>query len=292
MYRLNVIGCGKVGRTLTRLFVEKGLVSRLCLVSRSLDSAKSARDFIGLGDPKNSIAELPAADVWMIAAGDARLSAIARELADVGAQSSRNLIFHCSGAVDSSVLLPLRARSVLLGSVHPIRSFADPELAHRLFCGTSCALEGEPEAIELLHALFSAIGAETFELSAESKSRCHAGHVIVSNYLVALLDVGRRVYESAGVPDDSIDSFMSSLAQGTVENVKALGIAGALTGPIVRGEIATVSQQLESLRQEPKLSDAASVYSLMGQVATRIAERKGALSCEDVKRLTELLQGR
>jgi len=144
--------------------------------------------------------------------------------------------------------------------------------------------------LERLRVLFEAIGGRTFELAAESKTLCHAGHVIVSNYLVALLDVGRRVYESAGVPRDCIDSFMVSLARGTLENVQALGTTAALTGPIARGEVETVWRQLEVLRADASLVESGAVYALLGLIATQIAERRGALSADDIQRLRELLE--
>lgn len=294
MYRLNVIGCGKVGRTLARLLSEKGLVTTLSMVSGSRESALEARDFVGAGEVNKDISDLPAADIWMIAVGDSKLSAMSRDLLNFGRVGEESVVFHCSGAVGSSVFAPLRDRGASVGSVHPIRSFADPALAHASFAGTYCALEGDQQAITQLRPLFEALGARTFELSAESKTRCHAGHVIVSNYLVALLDIGRGVYEAAGVPRDFIDEFMLSLAQGTLENVRSLGTTEALTGPIVRGEIDTVKKQLDNLRQEHAIegvSLGAPVYALLGQVALQIAERKAALSRTEVERLRALLAG-
>jgi len=292
MYRLNVIGCGKVGRVLARLLLDSGLISTLSMVSRSGGSARSAREFIGAGELTESIADLPPADLWMVTVGDAGIAAAVGELVQSGGLKPGNIVFHCSGALASEVLAPLRTSGACVGSAHPIRSFADPELAYRAFPGTSCSLEGEPIAVDRLRVLFEAIGGRTFELAAESKSLCHAGHVIVSNYLVALLDIGRRVYESAGVPRDCIDNFMVSLARGTLENVQALGTTAALTGPIVRGEVETVRKQLEGLRTEAALAEGESVYALLGLIATQIADRKGALSSDDIRQLRELLGAR
>lgn len=294
MYRLNVIGCGKVGRTLTRLLSNKGLVTTLSMVSGSPESARAARDFIGAGEVKRDILDLPASELWMITVGDSRLAAIGRELVNSRRIGEGSVVFHCSGAVGSSVFAPLRNCGASVASIHPIKSFADPELACASFAGTYCALEGDQWATTQIRPLFEAIGARIFEISEDSKTRCHAGHVIVSNYLVALLDIGRGVYEAAGVPSDSIDDFMLSLAQGTLENVRSLGTTEALTGPIVRGDIDTVRKQLDNLRQDPTseaVSRAAPVYALLGQVALQISERKAALSPIEVERLRALLAG-
>lgn len=295
MYRLNVIGCGKVGRTLARLLNEAGLVTTLSMVSGSPESALSARDFIGMGELKSDISELPPADLWMIATGDSRLSSVCVELHNSAQVVQGSVVFHCSGAVSSSVLAPLGAKGAFVGSVHPIRSFADPVIAHSSFSGTYCALEGDPQAVERMRPLFEALGARTFELSQESKTRCHAGHVMVSNYLVALLDIGRRVYETAGVPNHLIDGVMLSLAHGALTNITSLGTTNALTGPIVRGEFDTVKAQLDALRQksvEGQADVSAGVYALLGQVALQIAERKGTLAPEEIARLRTLLTER
>ncbi len=294
MYRLNVIGCGKVGRTLARLLSEKGLVTTISMVSGSPESALAARDFVGAGEVKGDISDLPPSDLWMVAVSDSRLSAISQDLVDSARVGEESVVFHCSGAVGSSVFASLRDRGASVASVHPIRSFADPALASTSFDGTYCAIEGDQRATTQLRPLFESLGARTFEISADSKTRCHAGHVIVSNYLVALLDIGRGVYEAAGVPRDFIDEFMLSLAQGTLENVRSLGTTDALTGPIVRGDVDTVKKQLDNLRQEHTtegVSLGAAVYALLGQVTLQIAERKDALSPVQIERLRALLVG-
>jgi len=292
MYRLNVIGCGKVGRALARLLGEKRLVTTICMVSGSVQSAQAARDFVGVGEIKATLSELPPADLWMITVGDSRLLTISRELLNSGRVADDSVVFHCSGAVGSSVLAPLREQGAVVGSAHPIRSFADPELACASFAGTYCAIEGDQRATTRLRQLFEALGARTFEIPEESKTRCHAGHVMVSNYLVALLDIARGVYETAGVPSDCIADFMVSLAQSTLENVRGLGTTAAVTGPIVRGDIDIVKKQLDSLRQEDMtkaVSLAAPVYALLGQVAVQISERKAVLSPSELERLSAAL---
>jgi predicted short-subunit dehydrogenase-like oxidoreductase (DUF2520 family) len=265
------------------------------MVSGSPESARSARDFIGTGELKRDISELPSADLWMVATGDSRFASVCAELLKSDRIEDGNIVFHCSGAVSSSVFDPLKGKGALVGSVHPIRSFADPAMAHRSFTGTYCALEGDPSALERLGSLFEGLGARIFELSKESKTRCHAGHVIVSNYLVALLDIGRRVYETAGVPSHVIDDVMLSLAHSAIANITSLGTTNALTGPIVRGEFDTVKAQLDALRPESEEGEAdvsAAVYASLGQAALQIAERKGTLSSEEITRLRTLLKER
>jgi predicted dinucleotide-binding enzyme len=75
-----IICCGRVGRTLGRLWQAKGCYRIEGVVTHSVQTAQEAVDFMGAGQAVASLAELPAADVWMLAVPDDRLAAAALAL--------------------------------------------------------------------------------------------------------------------------------------------------------------------------------------------------------------------
>jgi predicted short-subunit dehydrogenase-like oxidoreductase (DUF2520 family) len=239
---LNIVGAGHVGRALGRLFDARGVFAVQDVLTRSVASAQAAVAFIGAGRAVESIAGLRPARVWMLAVLDDRIADIARQLA-ASADIKGAVVFHCSGAKASAELEALRASGAFVASVHPVRSFADPQQVAAAFDGTFCGVEGDAEALALLDPAFAAIGARTVAIDASAKTVYHAASVFASNYLVTVLDAALRAYQAAGIPEDVARELARPLATETLANVFRLGPETALTGPIARGDAATVARQ-------------------------------------------------
>lgn len=286
---INIIGCGRVGRTLGSLFVRNSLFTKVTICNRSEESSARAVAFIPSAVAVPDVAELPEADAWMIACADGAIAPSAQRLAKIASVTPGTLVFHVSGALSSNELAPLKERGAVLGSLHPVRSIASPELVVTSFTGTACAIEGEPEAVAALRLLVEKIGGKSFQVDSRAKLICHAGHVFASNYLVVLIDIARRLYAEAGIPSDVVETMLPPIVRGAVDNVCALGTTEALTGPVVRGEVDLVRKQLGAL-QELQPEVAALYRELVGQ-ATDVAARRGNLEPEPLVALRRIARG-
>lgn len=245
---LNLVGAGHVGRTLGRVFHERGVFALHDVLTRSRASAQDAVGFIGAGQPADNLGAMRRADVWMLAVNDDLIAPVCAELAATHDLTGA-VLFHCSGAKASSELLAASRAGALVASVHPVRSFADPDSVARAFEGTFCGIEGAAEALALLEPAFEAAGAKLVRIDAAAKTVYHAAAVFASNYLVTVLDAALRAYQAAGVPEDVARELARPLATETLANVFRLGPAGALSGPVARGDFATVARQQEALTQ-------------------------------------------
>lgn len=239
---LNIVGAGHVGRTLGRLFAARGVWAPQDVLTRTEASARAAVDFIGAGRVAEDIGALRPANVWMLAVADDAIGAVAAALAHA-VPFAGAVVFHCSGAKASSELAPLRAAGAGVASVHPVRSFADPATVAASFDGTFCGVEGDAAALALLLPAFEAIGARPVRIDAAAKTVYHAASVFASNYLVTVLDAALRAYQAAGIPSDVARELARPLAGETLANVLRLGPETALSGPIARGDAATVARQ-------------------------------------------------
>jgi predicted short-subunit dehydrogenase-like oxidoreductase (DUF2520 family) len=240
---LNIIGCGHVGSTLGKLWVLNQTFTLQDVLNRSVDSATRAVSCIGAGRAVEAYAALRPADIYLIAALDDQIMQCCEALAHTGHLRAGSVVFHCSGALRSSVLQAAIDRGAAVASIHPIRSFASPEQVVREFAGTWCGVEGDPVALEILNPAFSAIGAQLVPIKSDAKVLYHSAAVFACNYLVSLLDVAQAAYVQAGIAPDIALKLMAPLVRETVENVIRLGPAAALTGPIARGDLATVERQ-------------------------------------------------
>jgi predicted short-subunit dehydrogenase-like oxidoreductase (DUF2520 family) len=270
--RLNIIGCGNVGKTLGRMWASNQTLLIQDVLNRSLESSQKAVSFIGAGRAVQDYAALRPADIYLIGTSDDQIVQCCEQLARVGLLSPDTVVFHCSGALGSAVLKPALEHGAAIASVHPIRSFATPEQVAQNFSGTYCGVEGDARAAGPLNEVFTAIGAHMLPINPDYKMVYHSAAVFACNYLVTLLDVAMQAYGKAGIPPDAALKLMEPLVRETVDNVFGLGPADALTGPIARGDVATAVKQYREVNAWNKLYGR--VYKQLGKLTAVLASRR------------------
>lgn len=268
---LNIVGAGHVGRTLGRLFAAHGVFAVQDVLTRSLAGAEEAVRFIGAGRALAQASSLRPAQAWMLAVGDDQIAPACAALAAAGLLDGA-VVFHCSGAKASSELQAASGAGATVASVHPVRSFADPENVAAAFAGTWCGVEGDAAALALLAPAFEAIGARLVTIDAAAKTVYHAASVFASNYLVTVLDAALRAYAAAGVPPEVARELAQPLAGESLANVFRLGPAAALSGPVARGDFATVARQQAAVSGWD--APTGRLYEALVEAATALAERK------------------
>lgn len=269
---LALIGGGKVARTLAHLWHAENTVAVQDVLDLSQSSAQEAVDFIGAGTAIDNPQQLRHADIVLIGTPDDQIGASCERLSASSRIRAGSIVFHCSGALPSSVLQSAQASGAAIASVHPVRSFARPVEVARNFAGTWCGVEGERQALDMLRPLFAAIGARFVEIDARQKVLYHAGAVFASNYLVTLLDTAVQAYGEAGVPPDIALKMMAALVRETTENVLQIGPERALTGPIARGDVETVLRQYRAVRHWDRRFGA--LYGMLGKLTVALARRR------------------
>lgn len=270
---LNIIGCGRAGRTLARLFGATRVLALQDLLDRTPEGARECAEFAGAGRAAATLQEARPAELWLIATPDGAIAAAAEALAGSGLLRPGDAVFHLSGAHPATLLAPAAERGAAVASVHPVKSLADPAAAAASFAGTWCGMEGDAQALAVLKPAFAALGARLFDVDARHKTIYHAASVLVCNDLVALMEAGLRAYAKGGLPREQALKVMEPLVRETVDNVFRLGTEGALTGPVARGDLATVARQLDALAAWD--GDVAAVYRALGRFALALARARG-----------------
>ena len=290
MKTLNVVGAGRVGRTLASLWEEKHTFAVQDVLDGKIDGARGAVAFIGDGVAVAALQAMRPADVWMITTPDRGIVPAADALVSGGLLRAGDVVFHCSGSLASSELSAAAMLGVHVASVHPLKTFADPREAVRTFTGTYCAAEGDRVALDVLVPAFERIGARVSSIDPQFKTIYHAASVVVCNYLAALLETGLRCYEKAGLERETATAVMQPIVRETLENVLELGTSTALTGPIARGDDAVVASHLRALDEwNPRI---ASIYRELGRVALELARRRGEADREALLRIEAILDAR
>jgi predicted short-subunit dehydrogenase-like oxidoreductase (DUF2520 family) len=268
---LNLIGAGHVGRVLGRLLARDGHFRIQQVLTRSARSAHEAVTFIGAGIAVEAYDQLRPAAVHLLAVGDDQIEPACAALARA-VPLKDSVVFHCSGALASDRLQAARDAGALVASVHPIRSFADPAAVAAQFSGTFCGVEGDPAALAVLTPALQAIGAQPVAIDAAAKTVYHAAAVFASNYLVTVLDAALRAYQAAGIPEPVARQMAQPLAAESMANVFRLGAAAALSGPVARGDFATVARQQRAVEEWDAATGA--LYQALVPPTVDLARRK------------------
>jgi len=277
---VGVVGAGRTGRALGRLIHRAGIPIG-AVVSRTMERAREAVRFIGDGTPAAGRPPGTCSGLVLICVPDGAIAAVAAELDVVPG----TVVAHVAGALGCEAVSG--ARGAEPGSLHPLRSFADPDRAAASFAGTACAVEGSPRAARELKELVRQIGGVPLDVAPGGKPLYHAGAVFASNYIVALFHAAERLFEAAGVPPAAGRAALARLAAGTLENLEAEGTPGALTGPVERGDDGTLARHLEALRRaRPELAEA---YAALGRIALGLARAKGSVDLAAAERVAKVL---
>jgi predicted short-subunit dehydrogenase-like oxidoreductase (DUF2520 family) len=221
-------------------------------------------------------------DVLLLAVPDDAVFGTARELATSGLIGSRQAVLHLSGVLDRSALRALDQSGAALGSFHPLQTLTDPETAPTRLQGAVVTVEGDDRAVQAGENLGRALGLRPIRIASESKIRYHAGAVFASNYIVAVAEVARQILVDAGLPPESAWQGLQGLIRGTCESLAAGAPVTALTGPISRGDVATLRKHLAVLQGEQAI-----LYRALGRVALDLT----ALDSERSSAMEEVLKG-
>ena len=269
MQNLNIIGAGRVGQTLGRLWHSQGVFVLQDVLTNSEATARVACDFMGAGTAVTEAPRMRPADAWMLAVPDAQIAATAETLAAQTQHLPPATVFHCSGAQSAALLAPLAAKGWHCASAHCILSFASAQAALQQFPGTPCALEGDVLAVQQLHQAFSAIEARCFAVNSQDKLLYHAAAVFATNFLPVLQSVAEAAWTASGVPLELLPGLRASLLANAVANITRLGPAGALTGPAARGDVTAIAKQAAAVNHWDAKAGAA--YEALSALALRMA---------------------
>jgi predicted short-subunit dehydrogenase-like oxidoreductase (DUF2520 family) len=218
--RLGVIGAGRLGTALTSALREAGYP---------------------VGGPARR-GEVPAGcHALLLCVPDAEIGAAAR-----AAAGEAPFVGHTSGATP---LAAMAAAGADLFGLHPLQSFTGDE-SLEAFGGAGCAIAGtSPEALALALRLAGDLGMTAFEIDDSGRAAYHAAASLASNFLVTLEAAAERVAAGAGLEAEEARAVLAPLVERTVRNWTKLGPERALTGPVARGDDATVAAQRAAVEE-------------------------------------------
>ncbi len=288
-----IIGAGRVGSAVGFLLNRAGY--RVTgVASRSMKSAEKAVAFIGKGEPTADATKAAAqAEIILITTPDRSIREVCDKIVAGGGAKAGSLVVHTSGSCTLDLLDSATKRGAKRAVIHPLQSVPSSEQGIQVLPGSYFRIEADPEAREAARDIVRALGGielvmPKWSSDKDSAALYHAGAVAVSNFFVALVDYSLKFFGALGAEKAEALKAVLPLIRGTLQNIETLGIPGALTGPIMRGDVETVRGHLEAM--EKRTPELISLYKELARQTIQVARDKGSIDRQKTEELLRLVK--
>jgi len=277
---ISITGAGRVGQTFAKRLRKLGW--RIgAVVTRSRGSARAAVRAIGAGTPHAALTpEVLDADVILLSVPDDVLENVAQKLAKIGGAVFPSLgflktfrgkiVLHTSGALDHRVLAPLARHGAATGSMHPMQTFSGrgaPRLDGVIF-----SIEGAPPARRAAQKIAHALGGTPVIIHASDKPAYHASGTSVAGHALALVESAIQTLMEIGFTRPRANQALLPLIRQMLDNYESLGPHGAWTGPLSRGDYATISKHVKALLRFPR--EFRDAYAALALLSARVLSKQ------------------
>ena len=268
-----VVGAGPVATALAGA-MRLGGVPVLGLWARRSAPARAAGSAAGVAAFSSAPPDiLLEAEVVILAVRDGMIGEVAQMLVGTGLVNKRHVLLHCAGAASAEEVLGNVAAAVGgIGTLHPLSAISDGRTAMRALKGTVFGVEGNEAGRAMAAKLVHALGGIVLALDGTQMASYHCAAALASNYIVAAIDAAAQVLAQAGVSAEQAAHALVPLAEGALQNIAKQGTTAGPTGPVRRGDAATVKRHLDALRGA-SLADVAEIYRALARRAVEIAAR-------------------
>lgn len=289
-----VIGAGRLGGSLALALRARDL--HLAGFTAHTQAGR-ARAEAWLGDLASlHLQELVALgpDLYILAVPDSALSVVAAQLGEALAGGRPGAyVAHTSGATSVTVLRPCQLAGAVTLALHPLQTFSEPLSGSKRFAGIAIAVtpgtgDADSPGALLGFALAEVLGARPFLLPDAKRDLYHAAATVACNYLTTLEHHAQQLFAKAGLPSTQVLSLFLPLVKATLENIEQQGTVKALTGPLSRGDVATVRSHLAALEEHaPELLPA---YRALGLATLDIVRAREEVEAPVIDELARLLR--
>ena len=223
-------------------------------------------------------------DLIFITTPDDVIASVCRDIRWHPGQS----VVHCSGAHSVDILDHAGQQGAAVGSFHPLQTFADVDQATQNLPGSTFALEAEEPLLSTLKQLTVLLNGSSVRLRPGDKVLYHAAAVIACNYMVTQMKLALDLWRDFGVSPRDATRALLPLLQGTVSNIRTVGLPGCLTGPVARGDVDTLQRHLNALQARDH--SLLTVYRELGLQTVPIALAKGKIGDDKAQEMKALLR--
>jgi predicted short-subunit dehydrogenase-like oxidoreductase (DUF2520 family) len=221
-----VLGRGKLGRTLAAAL-------------RAADAEVELRAARG----KLAFPATRGACCFVLAVPDSAIAPLAQRLA--AQLAARDVVLHCAGSRGAEELRACAERGAATGAFHPLISFASRRILPPL-AGATFVSDGHPRAVRQARRLCRLLGAHCLAATVLGPAY-HAAAALLANGGAALGYAAVQILRDLGIEQRAGQRALGALLASVAFNLQHVGVPQALTGPVARGDAATVKRHMRAL---------------------------------------------
>lgn len=266
---VSIIGIGRLGTALTRSLIAND-VTVTSIFNRTEEKAYKLAISSGI-ESSNTFPSslLDLGKLVFLTVSDDSIGKLAAQLSQLKGDFRNRIFVHCSGNEPAALLEPLSKKGAEIASFHPLQTFTSDARSDD-FRNIYFSIQGDRETFPILKEIAHQLGAQTLEVTAEQKAHLHIAAVTACNYLTTLLNSSVKIGSSSGLSDEQVKKALLPLVRKTLDNAENQSFEEALTGPIKRGDFATIQNHLSLLEDHQELRN---LYCLLGLQTLSLVER-------------------
>lgn len=283
MSRIGVVGAGRVGAVLAAALRAAG--HEIVAVAGESDASRTRIETLLPGVPvRKPSAVARAADILLLTVPDDALGNVAAMLSASQAIHRGQYVVHTSGRHGAGVLLPAAGRGAHIAAMHPAMTFTGTDLDLARVPATVFGCTGDETVRPVVEDLVADLRGRPVWIAEEQRVLYHAALAHGANHLVTLVTQATDLLRATGVADPA--AIVRPLLEAALDNALTYGDA-ALTGPIMRGDVQTVRDHLQTLA-DTSLETLES-YVAMGRATANHAVLDGRLQPQHAAAVVEAL---
>jgi len=252
--KIAIIGAGRIAYSLTSALIKEGYIVD-AIISKKIKSAKALAEKFGIkkySDDINLISK--SVNVFFLTVPDSEIRKTAIQLSKLKLKFSTTFFIHLSGAEDISVLIPLKVKGGKTGSLHLMQTFPSNKIVN--IKNVNSAIETNDDSVcKFLLQLCNSLQLIPFRIDSKDKIYYHLAGVFASNFLAGNLFNAQKLLSLNNIDEQKYFDILSSTIHSTLQNIKKVGPAKALSGPVDRGDINTIRKHISSLKMNNSKGD-------------------------------------
>lgn len=264
--KIGFIGAGKVGFSLGKYLTihEKNVIG---YYSQNLKSAQEAAEFTQTNFYNTLDAIVEDSDLLFLTVPDGTIQTVWESMKHLAIEGK--ILCHCSGSLSSAVFSDIDQLGGFGYSIHPLFAINSKKHSYQQLSNTVFTLEGTEEKKEFMTEFISSLGNQVQCFDTAMKAKYHSAAVFVSNHVTALMHLGCKLLMECGFTEEMANTALVPLFLGNANTVSTVGTLQALTGPVERNDIGTISRHLKCLDTQQR-----QLYCLLTKELLEVAEKK------------------
>lgn len=270
--KIGFIGAGKLGSSLALAMANSGYKINLINSSNNSSSKKLSGILPQCQSTSKAQEIADKCELIFITTPDHIINKIVESIK----WNKKNTVIHCSGATSLSSLNSIENFGGKIGAFHPLQTFPQKNLPQNILQGITFAIDSRSSINDLLKSIAKKLSCKTITLDPKDRALYHASATMACGFITSIINLSIQMWKDfPGGKENALES-LEPLIQTTFNNIKQIGPVQAYTGPIARGDVATISSHLEAII--PMKKEILDIYTSLCNYGVELGLESGKLN--------------